>query len=139
MKILMNILLLACLFAFNAGAETAAPVQIEGAITVTPSEMFQHLENYPDMVFIDARRRVDYDKGHIKGAVQLLTSTLNKKRLAAVVPEKKTPILFYCQGPSCKRAAVGVRKALDYGYKRVYYYYGGLEDWRLNNYPLVTE
>lgn len=139
MKLLKYTFLFVLMFTLNAAAELDAPIHIDGAVTVTPGEIFQHLEARPEMVFIDTRRRVDYDRGHIKGAIQLLTSTLDRDRLKEIVPEKKTPILFYCQGPGCKRAEVGVEKALAYGYKHVFYYYGGLEDWKLHGYPLIKE
>ena len=115
-----------------------APVYVDGATTVMPNEIFQIKATYPEMVIVDTRRAEDYAAGHIKGAVNLPTLQVTKKSLLEMAPKRSVPIVFYCQGPDCRRAALATKVAVDAGYDRIYYYYGGIEDWTLQNLPLAT-
>ena len=56
--------------------------------------------------------------------------------LAEAVPAKDAPVLFYCNGLSCGRAANAAQKAVDWGYSNVYYYALGMDEWRELGLPL---
>jgi rhodanese-related sulfurtransferase len=57
--------------------------------------------------------------------------------LAKHVKAKNAPILFYCNGLKCGRAAKATEKAVGWGYTNVHYYALGLEEWKQRKLPLV--
>ena len=124
--------------AFSAHA-SEAPTQIDGATTVDAEGVIALIETTPDLTILDNRSVADYDAGHIEGAVRLIdTDITSEADIAAHVAAKDTPVLFYCNGLSCGRAAKAAEMAIDYGYSNVSYYALGMTEWRSLGLPLVT-
>jgi rhodanese-related sulfurtransferase len=116
-----------------------APMQIEGAKTLDSKGVIELISTTPDVVIIDNRTKADFDSGHIEGAVNLVdTSMTAESAFAGVVKSKAAPLLFYCNGVKCGRAAKATAKAVAWGYSHVYYYALGIPDWKANQFPLVT-
>jgi rhodanese-related sulfurtransferase len=57
--------------------------------------------------------------------------------LAQHVKSKDVSVLFYCNGLKCGRAAKATMKAVEWGYRNVYYYALGLEEWKQRELPLM--
>lgn len=115
-----------------------APMTIEGAVTTSADDLISLVQTNSDLVIVDNRTMADYDAGHIEGAVHLIdTDITGKDVLARVVKSKDTPIVFYCNGVKCGRAANATIKAVSWGYTRVYYYALGLTEWKRRGLPLV--
>jgi rhodanese-related sulfurtransferase len=116
-----------------------APMQIEGAKTLNSKGVIELISTTPDVVIIDNRTKADFDSGHIEGAVNIVdTSMTVESSFAGVVKSKAAPVLFYCNGIKCGRAAKATARAVGWGYSRVYYYALGIPDWKANQFPLVT-
>jgi rhodanese-related sulfurtransferase len=116
-----------------------APMQIEGAKTLDSKGVIELISTTPDVVIIDNRTKADFDSGHIEGAVNIVdTGMIAESAFAGVVKSKTVPVLFYCNGVKCGRAAKATAKAVAWGYSRVYYYALGIPDWKANQFPLVT-
>jgi rhodanese-related sulfurtransferase len=86
------------------------------------------------VLWIDARPREEYDKGHIPGALSLNEDDWNgllPAVLAAWAPERK--LVVYCSRKSCN-ASHGVAERLrnEAGLKNVYVLPGGWEEWEEN-------
>jgi len=115
-----------------------APMNINGAVTISADDLISLVQTSPDLVIIDNRTVADYDAGHIEGAVHLIdTDMTGEDVLRRVVRSKDAPILFYCNGVKCGRAANATIKAVGWGYSRVYYYALGLVEWKHRGLPLV--
>ncbi len=125
------------LFMTNVGAKSPAPEQVEGAVTVT-TKRAKALMNQ-GVVFIDVRRATDYQAGHIQWAVLLdLKQDLTEAALLNVV-KKHQAVVFYCNGVLCQRSAIASKKAVDWGWKKVYYYRGGFPAWKDAGLPVVSQ
>jgi ABC-type phosphate/phosphonate transport system substrate-binding protein/rhodanese-related sulfurtransferase len=95
----------------------------------------------------DVRIEREYQEKHIKGAVSLPYGEKSKKeigfdasldtfKLADVVKDKNTPLIFACNGEECwksYKASVWAQRA---GYKNVYWFRGGFPAWKEKNLPL---
>jgi len=124
--------------AFSAHAGEA-PMEIPGATTVDAEGVITLIETTPDLVILDNCSVADYDAGHIEGAIRLIDTDINSAAdLAAHVASMDTPVLFYCNGLSCGRAANAAEMAVDYGYTNVSYYALGMTEWRSLGLPLNT-
>jgi rhodanese-related sulfurtransferase len=141
MKLVSKFLLMISLtlaMAVPALADEDAPLQIAGATTVTAEQVVDLISREPALVIIDARHIADYNAGAIEGAVNILDTELTVEKLAEVAPTRNRPLLFYCNGVKCGRAANAVVKALSWGYSNVHYYAVGMTEWKTKGLPLVT-
>jgi len=122
--------------AIHAAAQDA-PMQIKGATTVNAAQIFDLITKKPDLVILDNRKQEDFASGHIEGATRLIDTDVAPNTLAAHVPKKSTPVLFYCNGVKCGRAAKAAEKAIELGYTQVYYYALGMDEWNKQGLPLA--
>jgi rhodanese-related sulfurtransferase len=120
-----------------SGARADAPMSITGATTVDARAIIALMESKPDLVIIDNRRAEDYANGFIEGAVRVLDTDMTEAVLASYVATKATPVLFYCNGVKCGRAAKAAEMAVRWGYTQVYYYALGMEEWRTLGLPVA--
>ena len=124
-----------------ARAETTAdaPLTIAGATTVNADEVIELILGRPGLVVIDARQAADYAQGHIEGAINLRNDRVDADSLAQLAADPDTPLLIYCNGVRCGRAADAVKRALAAGYRQLYYYALGMAEWQERGLPLSLE
>jgi rhodanese-related sulfurtransferase len=125
------------MFAIAGSARAEAPTEIKGAQTVTAEQVIDLITKQQNLVLLDNRKQEDYAAGHIEGAIRLLDTDVNAESLAKHVKAKDTPVLFYCNGLKCGRAAKAAEAAIGMGYSKVYYYALGMEEWKKKGLPLV--
>jgi molybdopterin/thiamine biosynthesis adenylyltransferase/rhodanese-related sulfurtransferase len=82
---------------------------------------------------IDVREQVEWDAGHIAGALFIPRAELGD-RIAAAVPEKDTEIVVYCR--SGARSALGTQLLQQLGYTDVVNMAGGILEWQANALPV---
>ena len=131
------IVLTASLGLCAVAAAQDAPIRIEGAKTVSSKQVFKLIAKNREIVILDNRKEEDYAAGHIEGAIRLIDTDVNAESLARHVESKDTPVLFYCNGVKCGRAAKAAEKAVKLGYSKVYYYALGMDEWNTKRLPLV--
>lgn len=123
----------------GGAARADAPEAIQGATTVNAEGVIDLIMNNPGLVILDNRRESDYAAGHIEGAVRLIdTDITGPDVLAAHAGPAETPVLFYCNGLSCGRAANAVQMAVGWGYSNVHYYALGMQEWNALGLPVVV-
>jgi rhodanese-related sulfurtransferase len=138
-KLLVLMMGLSLLFGLAPAAlADGAPLEIKGAKTVNADGVIDLIEKIGNLVILDNRSVADYDAGHIEGAVRLIdTDMANEAVLAKHVKSKEAPVLFYCNGLKCGRAAKATMKAVEWGYTNVHYYAMGMDEWKQRSLPLV--
>jgi rhodanese-related sulfurtransferase len=52
------------------------------------------------------------------------------------VAKKDQPIVIYCSGVKCSRSYRASEKAVEWGYTKVYYFRGGIVEWKKAGYPV---
>jgi len=132
------------IFLITVGIVTPAlaqpsPEKIEGTTIVTAEEFIELVGKIPQLVVVDSRIHGDRKQGYIEGSVSLPDVDTNCGSLAKVIPSKDSPTLFYCNGVKCGRSAIAVRIALKCGYKNIYWFRGGFEEWLAKGYPYLQE
>ncbi|UCB55960.1 MAG: rhodanese-like domain-containing protein [Thiotrichales bacterium] len=123
----------------SADNKPVAPESIEGVIIVTAEEAVEKILENPDMPIIDSRKKTEYVKGHIEGAVSILNTEMTEQDLQRVVPSKDSAILFYCNGVRCLRSTDAIRKARSWGYTHLIWFRGGWKEWTEKHLPVVSE
>lgn len=90
-------------------------------------------------VFIDARSREEYDRGHIKGAISLPYKEADWKFVEAMAGiSEERAVITYCDGETCELSmelAVFLRSA---GYKNVKVLSNGWTVWQQKVLPVET-
>lgn len=132
-----RVLLLTLLFAATPALadKPVAPVTIPGTHIINAEQLIELINTTPELVIIDARRREEYARGHIEGAICMLDSDMTPEMLGSKVQNKESPVVFYCNGGRCVRSTNASKKAVSWGYKRIYWFRGGWEEWRDKGLP----
>ncbi len=128
-----------CSANLHAVEKPYAPVSIPGTIIVSAEEIVELTLSRPELVIIDSRKKSEYSKGHIEGAVNLLNTTARREDLVALCPDKTAPIVFYCNGVRCLRSSDAIRKAMGWGYRNIFWFRGGWKEWTDKRLPVITD
>jgi molybdopterin/thiamine biosynthesis adenylyltransferase/rhodanese-related sulfurtransferase len=89
-------------------------------------------ERLDDAVFVDVRRRDEWDEGYIPGAIHVPRGSL-ESRIERAVPERDRAIVLYCA--SGERSALAAKTLGELGYTDVVSLAGGFIDWKRNGFP----
>jgi thioredoxin 1 len=100
-----------------------------------PKAYKEELKTTPNVLFIDVRSELLYDKGHISKARNLTFENQNFEKNIENI-SKETSIFLYCQnGETSKNAAVFMQ---DLGYMKIKILKGGFESWIRTPLPYVA-
>ncbi len=115
-------------------ALAASPTEIAGAVTVTVDEAAELFD--AGVVFVDVRKRSDFEAGSVPGAVHLdLKSDFSEDTLSGAVA-KDARVVIYCNGVECMRSSKACAKAVDWGFKSVFYLRDGYPAWEAAGLPI---
>lgn len=98
-----------------------------------------HEVAFEKTLWIDARSQELYDRGHIRGAV-----VLHFYEPARYFPEVQSKIqqqqpislILYCRGKDCTDSKLLAQKFEEWGYRNLFIYVGGYEQWETEGYPI---
>jgi len=112
--------------------DPAIPDPIE--IDVLMANNFYAMGEY---LFVDSRPRVQYERGHIEGAVNLPWEALEKyyDPLQPVL-KSKPALVVYCDGAACDSSHNLAKKLIQKGFPEVYVFFGGWEEWKEMDLPI---
>jgi len=133
------ILLLSFSITSVAREKPHAPEELLGANIVSAEEVVELILSRPGMVLIDSRKRTEYIKGHIEGAVNILNTDITLDKLQSVAPDRGVALLFYCNGIRCMRSADSIKKAVNWGYTNIYWFRDGWRVWAEKKFPVVID
>jgi TolB-like protein/Flp pilus assembly protein TadD/rhodanese-related sulfurtransferase len=111
---------------------SAGKFQVEGAIEIDANEAASLHDR--GTVFIDVRGNIDFGRGHIPGARNLLFHEIWDSLAQIASPTEG--VVFYCDNPVCHLSANSSAQALIMGYTKVYYFAGGFAAWKNAGYPV---
>ena len=140
MKRLFFTVVIFCLFITNTAfaGNWQAPIVMDGATPVTAEELSDLIKGMDNLVLIDTRQHIDAGEARIEGSVILPYTQTSPDALARLVPDKLTPVVFYCEGLSCPHSMKAIRKAVSYGYVNIFWFRGGMSEWQEKGFPVVN-
>ena len=118
-------------------AKEDTPENIPGTTKVSAEDLIGLVEQYEDLVMIDARKASDREKGFIEGSIGLPNTDTTPATLAEHIPSKSTPVAFYCNGTKCGRSVESAKMALAEGYSKIFWFRGGWDEWTTKGYPIA--
>lgn len=129
------LLLLLCMWFSLASAADKEKTSVK---TVTSEELKVLIEqDAPGLVVVDARSAEEFQEVHIKNAVSIPLSKLEKD--ASLLPAAKASrLVFYCNGVKCGKSGKSAKIALDNGYRDVSVYADGMPVWEEKGYSIYA-
>lgn len=95
------------------------------------------LDQKKELVLVDARTKEEYQEAHIGTAVNITEKEFEKE--AVQLPsEKKSLLVFYCNGVKCGKSKKVAAKAKAIGYHNILIYNEGFPVWEEKGLPLVA-
>jgi rhodanese-related sulfurtransferase len=85
--------------------------------------------------FIDSRSMEEFAEGHVKGAVNIPFYGSEKHLDAINRLDKNEIVVTYCSSADCDISILSGDELFEMGFKRVYVFIGGYDEWTKNNYP----
>lgn len=89
--------------------------------------------------FIDSRSTEEFAEGHIKNAINIPFYESEKYDDVLNKIDKNEILVTYCSGEDCDTSILHGDELFDKGYKRVYIFYGGWNDWLDAGYPIESD
>jgi len=104
---------------------------------ISAEQLLDLQRNDKSIVVIDSRGEKHFDGEVIKGAQHLSVKDTNFGTLSKILPSKEAGIVFYCSNTACNASALSAYKAAASGYKKLYKYPGGIEEWKTKGLPTI--
>ena len=82
----------------------------------------------PRTLVLEVLPRKYYDHGHLPGARQTTNAEL-EANAAQIVPDRTTPVIVYCSGPTCGNSHAAGTALTALGYTDVRVFVGGKAAW----------
>lgn len=134
---LITLISITCALFFSSLSNAAdTPESLAGTTLVSAEKVIDLFDELDELVILDARKDADWNKGHIPDAVHLVNTKTDAASLAAIIETKATPVIIYCNGIKCDRSVKSAQIALDNGYTNIYWFRGGIEEWRAKGFPI---
>ncbi len=87
--------------------------------------------------FIDARMPEEFIEGHIKGAINIPFDGDETYRDLLKEISKDEIIVTYCSGTECDLSILLGEELFEKGYRKVYIFFGGWNEWLKKGYPIA--
>ena len=95
--------------------------------------------NSGQAIFLDARKKADYEAGHIQGALRCFLEEYDVDfPLVRDQLPKEALIVTYCDGDECELSLFLARNMLQEGYTSVKIFFGGWKEWTKAVLPVTT-
>ena len=123
------------------------PLSLENATVVSALQLKDLQAN--GILIIDSRIAAEYDESHIAKAVSVpyaeksakafnFNPVVDRFNLSKLPADKNTGIVFYCNAGACWKGYKAAAVAINAGYKKVYWFRGGLPEWIEKGYPIES-
>jgi len=112
-----------------------APTKLDGAVIIA-AENVRDLMTSGAKVY-DVRAASEYTHEHIPKSKNIPYQ--EKLNLSKKISNKEDPAIFHCNGQGSWRSYKASAQALKEGYKQVYWFRGGLPEWKKKGFAVEKE
>jgi len=87
------------------------------------------------ITFVDSRDEADYIIGHITNSINIPFDDFDNHKQKLEKLSKEKPLVIYCAGTDCDLSHLLANLLFEQGYKQVYVFFGGWNEWLNASYP----
>jgi len=87
------------------------------------------------ITFVDSRDEADYIIGHITNSINIPFDDFDNHKQKLEKLSKEKPLVIYCAGTDCDLSHLLGNLLFEQGYKQVYVFFGGWNEWLNASYP----
>ncbi len=127
----MNKILLVYLLIISASASGFSQFSV-----VAAKEYAGMIQNLKNPVIIDVRTKGEYEKGYVKGAINISSNDPKLSEKLALI-DKSGPVFIYCLSGGRSSNVSGKMKGL--GFQQVYDLKGGMMQWKAAGLPVTSD
>ena len=96
--------------------------------TISRMQLKEHIDSGKDLVLVEALPEKYFNEAHLPGAIQIDYTEVSEKA-PVLLKNKDDMIVVYCANTECQNSAKGAKQLDTFGYKNVYEYVEGKQDW----------
>jgi len=122
-------------------AKPPVKVELPANVKIEEIEVIQanDLWDLGEYLFVDSRSPVQYEEGHIAGAVNLPWEEFEKYYpQVKVTLHSKPGLVIYCAGEDCDLSHALARRLYQEGFRSVFVFFGGWHAWDSAGLPTET-
>lgn len=99
----------------------------ENSLKINLRELLEKMNSQDDLLIIDVRSKLEYQKGHIPGAINIAVEQFEQWS-AQFSPQSEQTIVIYCEGIYCIQAISAMKHLLSHDIE-LKVYQNGLFEW----------
>ncbi len=103
--------------------------------TISRERLRDMMERNEDFVLVDVLSPDSFEAEHIPGSINIPFDEI-ESRVKKLI-NRNDKVITYCANFHCDLSSNAAQKLTELGYKNVWEYEGGLQDWKEGSYPLV--
>ena len=113
-------------------------MSIPDGITVVAAPQVREMKQSGEYVLINSLSKIEFRIQHIPGSINIpVDESLGANIQNPQFPQdKSTALIFYCMGDVCPYSRIAAIEAVKSGYKKVFWFRGGVMQWRKYQYPM---
>jgi rhodanese-related sulfurtransferase len=97
--------------------------------TINREKLKQMLEGKQPVEIIDVHSEPEFRSGHLPRAINVPLGGGFEQAIKSRVPDKKRPVVVYCCNMTCHDSETAAVRLEEIGYRNVFEYQGGKDDW----------
>ncbi len=121
------------LFLFLILASCSRHYLLQCSTEISAPKAYKLLLKNDNVIFVDVRTKEEFEKGHIKGAINIDYFSPQLENLLMTLPKEKI-IIVYCKHALRSKNVVNLLKRNDY--QKVYNLKGGFPSWTSGGFPV---
>src|SRR5262249_7880942 len=107
--------------------------------TITRDELRKRLDQDRQTKLIEVLPQEEFSSFHLPGAVNVpLLSSDFDRTIERIAPDEQQPIVVYCKNMSCDASRKAAARLDELGYRNVFAYEAGKEDWKKAGLPVES-
>lgn len=95
---------------------------------ISRDELRTKLDQSNDMVVVEALGPAYFEEAHLPGALNLPHDRVDELA-PRLLPDKDAQVVVYCSNLACQNSVTASRRLVQLGYRNVFEYEGGKQDW----------
>lgn len=112
--------------------------EVRSFIEIHTDQLKEWYDQGKSMVVVDARSEEYFDHTLLPKA-KWLPYDASEKKIRATIPSKNSLVVVYCKSIRCPASDQLAERLTSMGYRNVYVYPDGIQDWMDNGYPVTKK